>query len=233
MKPTVKVVNLTQYIHNQPVLNEVSFETVPGEMFVLFGPSGAGKTTLISILAGIQTYTSGNVEVCDQRQTGLVTQEYSLFPQLTVKENLQIIGMMQGMASRNLMERFETIVENFHLGNVLNRRVGRIPWGPRQRLALGCAMLSRPALLLVDDILHHGDIESTRIIVENVTEHVNQGHTCIWATSRSPEALNLASTCQSRIGLLENQQLTTYQVEEFIQLLQEHGVDQHWPGAGW
>ena len=232
MKPTVKVVNLTQYIHNQPVLNEVSFETVPGEMFVLFGPSGAGKTTSFLSWPAFKLIRR---EMLRYRscQTGLVTQEYSLFPQLTVKENLQIIGMMQGMASRNLMERFETIVENFHLGNVLNRRVGRIPWGPRQRLALGCAMLTRPALLLVDDILHHGDIESTRIIVENVTEHVNQGHTCIWATSRSPEALNLASTCQSRIGLLENQQLTTYQVEEFIQLLQEHGVDQHWPGAGW
>ena len=86
MKPTVKVVNLTQHIHNKPVLNEVSFETVPGEMFVLFGPSGAGKTTLISILAGIQTYTAGTVEVCDQQQIGLVTQEYSLFPTLQLRK---------------------------------------------------------------------------------------------------------------------------------------------------
>ena len=94
-------------------------------------------------------------------------------------------------------------------------------------------MLNQPALLLADDILHHGDFDSTRIIVENVAEHVNQGNTCIWATARSPEALNLASTCQARIGLLANQQLTTCQIEEFTRLLQEHGINQHGPGAGW
>lgn len=203
MRPIVRVSGLTQYIHDRPVLEDVSFEVFPGSMFILYGPSGSGKTVLLSILAGVQAYSAGAVETCGRRDTGLVTQEFSLFANFTVGENLRAVGMIRGMDVRELARRVEELAVSFQLAEVLRRKAGRLPWGPRRRLALACALLGAPRLLLVDDILSRGDPESSRIIVENVRRHVEEGNACVWATGRRDEAAGLAGGGAARVGLLD------------------------------
>lgn len=221
MEHVVRVSGLTQCIADEIVLDNVNFQVDAGKLFILFGYSGSGKTTLISILAGVQAYKSGTVEVCDRRDIGLVTQQYSLFTHLTVQENLQAIGMMKGMSPQELNHRVPSVVEALQLENALRHRAGRLPWGAQQRLALACAILNNPRLLLVDDILSRGDPESTEVIVRSTRAHVAQGNTCIWATGRLPEVFDLAASDHVEIGLLVKGNLTVHQPQEFAALMQD------------
>jgi len=184
VQPLVKVSGLAQYIRGRLVLDGVSFEVFPRDLFVLYGPSGSGKTELISILAGIRAHSSGMVETCGRRETGLVTQEESLFPDFTAGENLQAAGLIRGMDWRSLRRRMDELAAELHLGGVWRDRVRHLPWGPRRRLALACALVSAPRLLLVDDILFRSDPESDRIITAAVRSYVDAGNACVWATGR-------------------------------------------------
>lgn len=200
--PVVKVSGLTQYINDHKVLDGISFQVDPGRLFVLTGPSGAGKTVLISILAGIQAFKSGTVEVMGhvaggrkgsyKQHIGLVTQQYSLFENFTAGENLTVIGMMRGMAARDLNRRTDQLVDSLGLEEFLRRTVRTLPWGPKQRLALACAMLAGPKLLLVDEILSGDDYQSVVLILKNIVSYINKGNTCVWATGRLREAALIA-----------------------------------------
>ncbi|MDI6711225.1 MAG: ATP-binding cassette domain-containing protein [Bacillota bacterium] len=207
VQPLVKVSGLRQYIRDRLVLDGVSFEVFPGDLFVLYGPSGGGKTVLISVLAGIQAHSAGRVETCGRGETGLVTQEESLFPDFTAGENLQAAGLIRGMDGRSLRRRMEELAAELRLGGVWRDRVRRLPWGPRRRLALACALVAAPRLLLVDDILFRGDPESSRMITDTVRSYVAAGNACVWATGRRDEAAALAGG-GARVALLDGGRLT-------------------------
>jgi len=100
--------------------------------------------------------------------------------------------MMRGIPAKILSDRIDELIDCFKLKDILKRRVRTLPWGPGQRLALACAMLAGPKLLLVDEILARGDFYSAMVILENIIKYVNEGNACIWSTGRLQEALNLA-----------------------------------------
>ena len=155
----------------------VRFKTAAG-VTALFGPSGAGKTTLVNMIAGLVTPDRGHIAIADkvlfdsdarinvpahQRQIGYVFQEGRLFPHLSVASNLDYGRRMNGLAA----DPAETkrIVELLDIGHLVDRRPGRLSGGERQRVAVGRALLMRPRLLLLDEPLAALDAARKREIL--------------------------------------------------------------------
>jgi molybdate transport system ATP-binding protein len=153
------------------------FETAAG-VTALFGPSGAGKTTLVNLIAGLVTPDRGRIAIGDvvlfdsearinvpahKRRIGYVFQEGRLFPHLSVVSNLDYGRRMSGIAS-DPAER-KRVVDLLDLGHLLDRRPGKLSGGERQRIAVGRALLMRPRHLLLDEPLAALDAARKREIL--------------------------------------------------------------------
>jgi ABC-type multidrug transport system ATPase subunit len=142
-------------------VNDVSFRVEKGEIFGFLGPNGSGKTTVIKMLTGLLPLTSGSarVEGLDVRvdsevvreRIGYMSQNYSLYQDLTVAENLQFYGRIYSLEPARLKRRIEEVVESNGLAPYMNRLSAKLSGGWKQRLALGCAMLHEPKLLFLDE----------------------------------------------------------------------------------
>jgi ABC-type multidrug transport system ATPase subunit len=142
-------------------VDDVSFQVRQGEIFGFLGPNGSGKTTVIKMLTGLLPLTSGSAQVegVDVRtdsegvreRIGYMSQNYSLYYDLTVAENLQFYGRIYSLPAERLKRRIEEIVQLNGLGPYLNRLSAQLSGGWKQRLALGCAMLHEPKLLFLDE----------------------------------------------------------------------------------
>jgi molybdate transport system ATP-binding protein len=149
-------------------------EQLDGRVTVLFGPSGAGKTTVLDALAGLRTPTRGNIVVNGralfdaerrinvpphQRHVGYVTQDIALFPHLDVRRNVTY-GQRAGQKLS-----LESVASMLEVGALLDRRVGMLSGGERQRVALARALMSAPDVLLLDEPLAAVDLELRRRIL--------------------------------------------------------------------
>lgn len=214
MAPLVKVTNLIQVIGRKNVLDGISFELSAGECLGLFGARGAGKTTLLHILAGIDRFKSGSVEItgCDirkseafKKQLGLVTQERSLFGDLNAYENLEFISVLKGAGKGCIPE----LIKRFELDSILGEPAGRLDAGIYQRLSMACALLNKPRLLIADDLINDIDPYSRHIVLKELNRFISDGGACIWSFSRV-EFCSLTS----RVGWLENGLVTLYSPRE-------------------
>ena len=173
-------------------------ERLTGRVTVLFGPSGAGKTTILEAIAGLRTPTRGSIvlngrEVFNaasrlnvppyQRHVGYVSQDVSLFPHLNVRRNL-LYGQRDG--GKLALDTVATMLE---IGALLNRDVSGLSGGEKQRVALGRALMSAPEVLLLDEPLAAVDLELRRRILpylERVRDEV--GVPMIYVTHDRDEA---------------------------------------------
>jgi ABC-2 type transport system ATP-binding protein len=142
-------------------VNDISFQVRKGEIFGFLGPNGSGKTTVIKMLTGLLPLTGGDAHVqgIDVRsdpegvreRIGYMSQQFSLYDDLTVAENLQFYGRIYSLPAERLKRRINEIVELNGLGPYMDRQAARLSGGWKQRLALGCAMLHEPKLLFLDE----------------------------------------------------------------------------------
>ncbi len=165
MAPTEQIAlsaeHLVRRFGHFTAVDDVSFQIKKGEIFGFLGPNGSGKTTVIKMLTGLLPLTAGNatVEGIDVRKDpegvreniGYMSQNFSLYSDLTVNENLTFYGRIYGLSPERLKKRMDEIVQLNGLGPYLNRLAAQLSGGWKQRLALGCAMLHEPKLIFLDE----------------------------------------------------------------------------------
>ncbi len=138
----------------------ISFEVRRGEIFGLIGADGAGKTTTFQILAGVMEATSGTAQIFgkpsrDARsRTGYLTQTFSLYPDLSVAENIRYIGDLRKVPVPEIAERGDRYLKMFDMDRFSNRLAAQLSGGMKQKLALVCALVSEPDILLLDEPDH-------------------------------------------------------------------------------
>ncbi len=184
-------------------VNHVSLDIAKGEIFALLGSSGCGKTTLLRMLAGFETPTSGRILLNGQDLAGIAPydkpinmmfQSYALFPHLTVWENIAFGLRREGMAKDAIVERVEAMLKLVQLGKLAKRKPHQLSGGQQQRVALARSLAKRPQLLLLDEPLGALDKklrEETQIELVNIIEEV--GVTCVMVTHDQEEAMTMAS----------------------------------------
>jgi ABC-2 type transport system ATP-binding protein len=159
--PAISAEHLVRRFGKVTAVNDVSFRVEQGEIFGFLGPNGSGKTTVIKMLTGLLPLTSGSAQVegLDVRtdsesireRVGYMSQNFSLYDDLTVGENLQFYGRIYSLEHARLKRRIDEIIALNNLGPYFNRLAAHLSGGWKQRLALGCAMLHEPQLLFLDE----------------------------------------------------------------------------------
>ena len=152
---------LTKTFGDFTAADRVSFEVTEGEIFGLLGANGAGKTTVIKMLTGIMPATSGGGRVAGadlarlgraiKQRIGYVSQQFSLYADLTVVENVLLYAGIYGLGAKEARARCKWICAMSGLSDDMKRRTSSLPVGMRQRLALGCALVHRPRVLFLDE----------------------------------------------------------------------------------
>jgi ABC-2 type transport system ATP-binding protein len=159
--PAIVVDALTKRFGGMTAVNEISFTVGTGEILGFLGPNGAGKTTAIKMLTGILRPTRGRGTVAGydilrqapdiKRTIGYMSQRFSLYPDLTVGENLHLFARIYGLRGRRKREREDTVIEAGGLREWRGTLARDLPLGIRQRLALACALLHEPPVLFLDE----------------------------------------------------------------------------------
>jgi ABC-2 type transport system ATP-binding protein len=157
----IEAVGLTRDFDGFRAADRVSFRVRRGEIFGLLGANGAGKTTVIKMLTGILPPSAGLGQVAgaDMRRAsrqirqriGYMSQAFSLYADLSVRDNVMLYAGIYGLAGRAARARADWVIELGGLGAHLKDSAGSLPMGLRQRLALGCALLHRPSVLFLDE----------------------------------------------------------------------------------
>lgn len=158
---TVQVDGLTKSFGDFTAVKHISFSTGEGEIFGFLGPNGAGKSTTIKMLCGILKPSSGTGNVgghdivreqdAIKNTIGYMSQKFSLYNDLTVRENLVFFGNLYGLGGSRLRARMQYVHEMAGIGDRMNHMVASLPGGIKQRLALGCAILHDPPILFLDE----------------------------------------------------------------------------------
>jgi ABC-2 type transport system ATP-binding protein len=191
----------------------VSFEVRPGEIYGLLGPNGAGKTTTISMVCGLLKPDAGEVLVAGaafwsdpqkaKRIMGVVPQELAIYEELSGRENLEFWGRMAGLASGDAKTRAAEMLDALALADRARDAVKTYSGGMKRRINLGCALLHRPQLLLLDEPTVGIDPQARLNILEFIRNLRASGTAILYTTHYLEEAETL---CQ-RIGIIDHGQV--------------------------
>jgi len=218
-EPIVSIRNVTKKFAGSVVaVDNVSFDIAPNEFFALLGPSGCGKTTLLRMISGLESMTSGQIMIGgedmahtppNKRPTNMVFQSYAVFPHMTVEQNVAYGLKVTGVPADETRRRVGEALEMVKLSHLAARKPDQMSGGQRQRVALARALVKRPKVLLLDEPLSALDAklrEDMRLELTRLQETV--GITFIIVTHDQDEALSMAS----RIAVMEKgavQQIAT------------------------
>ena len=184
------------------VLKHLNLEVEKGELFSVVGPSGSGKTTLLRIIAGLEKQEAGHVilngKVVDdltpsQRNVGMVFQDYALYPNKTVLENIISPLTVKGIKKDEAKKEAEEMAEKLHITETLERRPGQVSGGQQQRVALARSLVKKPDVFLLDEPLSNLDAQlrfSARRFLKSLQKEF--GITTVYVTHDQSEALSLS-----------------------------------------
>ena len=190
----IAVHNLRKRYGALEAVRGISFDVQRGEIFGLIGADGAGKTTTFQILAGVMEATGGTAEIFgrasrDARsRTGYLTQAFSLYPDLSAMENIRYIGDLRHVPPAEIEERGGRYLKMFDMDRFSHRLAAQLSGGMKQKLALVCALVSEPDILLLDEPTTGVDPVSRREFWDTLAHLAGQGLTVLIATPYLDEA---------------------------------------------
>jgi len=207
-KPYVELVRITKSFGDFKAVDDVSLKVYKGEIFCLLGASGCGKTTLLRMLGGFETPSSGRILIDGEDMTGvppyerpvnMMFQSYALFPHMNVEQNVAF-GLKQDRVPKlEIAQRVATMLDLVKLGSFAKRKPHQLSGGQKQRVALARSLVKRPKLLLLDEPLGALDKklrEHTQFELISLQDKL--GVTFVVVTHDQEEAMTLAS----RIGVM-------------------------------
>jgi len=189
---------LTKSFGELVAVDHIDLQVAKRQVYGFLGPNGSGKSTTIRMLCGLLTPSSGDIEVLGlripeqaedlRRHIGYMTQKFSLFEDLTVRENLEFLAAIQGVAKAKTKSRIDELIEQYHFKDRQKQLAGTLSGGQKQRLALACAVIHEPELLFLDEPTSAVDPESRRDFWEKLFELADIGTTLLVSTHLMDEA---------------------------------------------
>jgi len=211
--PLLRIDRLSKSFGQLRAVDGVSFNIHEGEIYGLLGPNGAGKTTTISMVCGLLRADFGNVHVAGlefwsdaraaRRLMGVVPQEIALYEELSGRENLEFWGRLAGMGKRDAKTRAVELLDALTLTDRGNDAVKKYSGGMKRRINIGCALMHRPKLLLLDEPTVGIDPQARANILEFVRALRDTGTAILYTTHYLEEAETLCS----RIGVIDQGKL--------------------------
>jgi multiple sugar transport system ATP-binding protein len=200
----VELQHISKHYPGVTALDDISFDIKDGEFFVLLGPTGAGKTTTLRVIAGLEKQDEGAVlfdgEAIDNltpsdRDVALVFQQYSLYPTMSVYDNLAfpLRSPLRHTSAEEIRKKVEETAEKLRISHLLKRKTARLSGGEMQRVSIGRAIVRSPRVFLMDEPLSNLDAklrEALRIELQHLQR--TQGSTTLFVTHDQIEALTMA-----------------------------------------
>lgn len=204
----IRARGLSKHFGTLAAVDHLDLSVPRAEVFGFLGPNGCGKSTTIRMLCGLLLPSEGEVEVlgCQiprdaealKRRIGYMTQKFSLYEDLTVRENLEFLAAVQGLARQYAHQRIDEVLERYWLTDRRTQMAGTLSGGQKQRLALAGAVLHKPDLLLLDEPTSAVDPQSRREFWDSLFELAEAGTTLLVSTHYMDEA----ERC-TRLGILD------------------------------
>ena len=193
-EPVIRVRDLRKTYNKLEAVRGIDLDISQGEIFGLIGPDGAGKTSTFQILGGVMKNTGGEISIYGKTArearsiVGYLTQAFSLYQDLTVAENLRYIGELRLLSRKEIEERGMHYLRLFDMDRFRGRLAGRLSGGMKQKLALACALITEPKILLLDEPTTGVDPVSRREFWDTLAELSVTGMTILVATPYLDEA---------------------------------------------
>ncbi|MGL4523594.1 MAG: ABC transporter ATP-binding protein [Bacilli bacterium] len=210
MKRMIELQNIEKIYDEQTVIPTLNLDILEGEFLTIVGPSGCGKTTLLRMIAGFETPTSGSIlldtenivtQAPHQRDMNLVFQHYALFPHMNVEKNITFGLRMKGVANEEQTTRLEEVLRMTELTQLRSRKPRQLSGGQQQRVAIARAIINNPKVLLLDEPLGALDAKLRKTLQRELKQlQKNLGITFIYVTHDQEEAM----TMSDRIVVMNN-----------------------------
>jgi multiple sugar transport system ATP-binding protein len=219
---TIRVEDVEKTYDHSKVLNHVSFTVSDGEFSVLLGPSGCGKTTLLRCIAGLERPDAGRIYIGEervdsfppgQRDIAMVFQSLSLFPHMTVAENISFPLKVRGSSAQAMRDKVREVAKLLSIGSLLDKSPKELSGGEQQRVEIGRAIAREPKAFLMDEPLSSLDSPlraQLRAELKRIQREV--GATILYVTHDQAEALALAD----RIGVMDGGTLLQYDTAQNV-----------------
>lgn len=194
----IKTKGLTRKFGDFTAVDAITFDVKAGEIFGFLGANGAGKTTAMKILCGLLAPSSGEASVAGfnvykeaekiKQNIGYMSQRFSLYENLTVKENIRFFGGIYGIAKQGLVKKSNDLIDRLGLEEEANKLVGSLPLGWKQKIAFSVAILHEPQIVFLDEPTGGVDPITRRQFWDLIYEAANRGITIFVTTHYMDEA---------------------------------------------
>ncbi|MBW2705512.1 MAG: sugar ABC transporter ATP-binding protein, partial [Deltaproteobacteria bacterium] len=206
----VTLENLTKKFKSVTAVKNLSIDIRDQEFFVLLGPTGAGKTTTLRCIAGLEKPNAGTINIAGQnvndwgpaeRDVAIVFQYYSLYPHYTVKQNLEfpLKSKIRKISPEEMNQRIAKVSKTLQIDHLLDRKTDKLSGGEMQRVAIGRAIVREPRIFLMDEPLSNLDAKLREVLRSELKDlQMNLGATFLYVTHDQVEAMTMGE----RIGIL-------------------------------
>ena len=214
--------NLVKRFGDFIAVNHTSFDVHKGEIFGLLGANGAGKTTTFRILCNLDSATEGEVKICGldlkkssseaRNKFGFVAQKFSLYTDLTVKENMEFFSGAYGLYGKKQKKQIEWALKEFNLHQYIDYQTSDLPLGIKQSLSMACALMHEPELLFLDEATSGADPITRRDFWKRIISLADNGVTIIITT----HFLDEAEYCDNMIIMQDGKAVAQGKAEDII-----------------